>query len=126
MRLDRVEYTMHTVISKLGRMNLYGSEGPTPTAKEREQIKKKNEHGLILSSLNKSSIKSALDYVTNTVADVVCVQELSRKLPGFYRMRAAMLKGSYMNRCDGSKDPSWRMEGRACPQTRAAPPHRLL
>ena len=51
-----------------------------------------------------------MSYLTDTIADVVCVQELSQKLPIFYRARAAMLKGTFMHRRDGKKDPLWRME----------------
>ena len=110
-RLNKIECEFRKQHSRVGRMNVYGSEGPKVSAKERECIKRTNKNGMILSSLNKTSIRSAMSYLTSTIADIVCVQELSQKWPLFYRTRAAMKKGTYMNRRDNKKDVPWRVEG---------------
>ena len=61
----------------IGRMNCYGSEGPGISAKERQKIKNQNEHGMGMTSLNKTSINSALPYAAKSNADVVFIQELN-------------------------------------------------
>ena len=54
--MTELERDFHMVTSRDGLMNKYGSEGPT--AKEREEIKKNNQHPLLFSSINKNSITS--------------------------------------------------------------------
>lgn len=94
---------------RVGLANRYGSEGPT--AKERECIKNGNRHSLLLSSMNKNSIRSAMDYLASTAADIVFLQELNQKKKAFFKTRTSMMAGTYMNRSNGQKDARWRVEG---------------
>ena len=73
---------MVTSNDRAGLANRYGSEGPT--AKERERIKNANRHSLLLSSMNKNSIRSAMDYLASAAADIVFLQELNQKNKVFF------------------------------------------
>ena len=95
-------------------MNNYGSEGPGVSAKERQQIKDKNEHGMGLKSLNKNSLNSALPYAAKTDADVMFVQELNQFADKFKQLKTKLLDGKYLPKSDGDgaqRSTRWRMEG---------------
>ena len=89
----------------------YGSEGPKVTAKEREAIKKQNEHGLGLESINKNCMNTALPYLASTKSDVVLIQEPKMKWKEFSDCRNRMANGTYLHRGNEGTDQKWKMEG---------------
>ena len=93
----------------LRKMNQFGSEGPS--AKERSMINDQSEHGLLMASLNKDCLNTAMPYVATTKADVAIVHKINQKRQRLFVSKANMTAWSYMSRHDGTKVPSCRMEG---------------
>ena len=89
--VDRITREHRRCRQVLGIMSPYGSEGPS--AYERREIKKTKKHGLQLMSLNKSSIVSAMDYMRESTADIVFIQELNQKTQKFLKTKSIMKKG---------------------------------
>ena len=68
---------------------------------------------MIIATANKNCLSSLTPYLANTMAQVVCGQEIHKRGKAFWQCKKSLSKGTYIHSTDGSSTHAqkWRAEG---------------